>query len=63
MHKLLDVSSFIFEEMTDDFSDKQIGNEFWKFTKTKFLDDNTKKIKVVVKLSRPPEKVAFFYGL
>ena len=46
MHKLLDVSSFIFEEMTDDFSDKQIGNEFWKFTKTKFLDDNTKKIKV-----------------
>ena len=47
MHKLLDVSSFIFEEMTDDFSDKQIGNEFWKFTKTKFLDDNTKKIKVV----------------
>ena len=29
MHKLLDVSSCIFEHITDDFSDKQIGNQFW----------------------------------
>ena len=25
---------------------KDVGNLFWNFTKSKFLDDNTKKIKV-----------------
>lgn len=26
---------------------KDVGNAFWKFTKSKFLDDNVHKIKVV----------------
>ena len=46
MHKLLNVSDYIFQEMTDSMTGKDVGNAFWKFTKSKFLDDNTKKIKV-----------------
>lgn len=47
MHKLLNVADLIFEDMTDTFSGKDVGNLFWNYTKSKFLDDNTKKIKVV----------------
>lgn len=47
MHKLLNVADFIFEEMTDSFSGKDIGNSFWVFVKSKILDDTTRKIKVV----------------
>lgn len=47
MHKLLNVADFIFEDMTDQMSGKDIGNLFWSFLKDKFLDDTTKKIKVV----------------
>ena len=47
MHQLLDISGFIFEEITDQFNDeKDLGREFWKYMKSKFADDVTKKIKV-----------------
>ena len=46
MHKLLNVSDYIFQEMTDSMTGKDVGNAFWKFTKSKFLDDNVHKIKV-----------------
>lgn len=47
MHTLLDVSGFIYEEITDTFGDeKDLGREFWKYMRSKFLDDLTKKIKV-----------------
>lgn len=38
----------MFEELSEDeFSDsKDLGREFFKFMKTKFLDDVTKKVKV-----------------
>ena len=47
MHKLLTAADYIFEEMSDSMTGKDVGNLFWNFTKSKFLDDNTKKIKVV----------------
>lgn len=47
MHKLLDVSSYIYAELTDEYSPKDLGNAFWAFIKSKLLDDCTKKIKVV----------------
>jgi len=47
MHKLLTAADFIFQDMTDQMTGKDIGNAFWDFTKTKFLDDNVHKIKVV----------------
>lgn len=47
MHTLLDVSGFIYEEITDTFDDeKDLGREFWKYMRSKFLDDLMKKIKV-----------------
>lgn len=47
MHSLLDVSGFIYEEITDKFDDnKDLGREFWKYMRSKFTDDLTKKIKV-----------------
>ena len=46
MHKLLTAADYIFEEMSDSMTGKEVGNLFWNFTKSKFLDDNTKKIKV-----------------
>ena len=47
MHKLLDLSGFIYEEFYDEFDDsKDLGREFFKYLKSKFLDDVTQKIKV-----------------
>lgn len=46
MHKLVQTADFIFQEMTDDFAPKDIGNAFWKYLKSKLLDDTTKKIRV-----------------
>lgn len=47
MHKLLDVSDFIFQEWTDTMQGKDIGNDYWAFIRSKFLDDSVRKIKVV----------------
>ena len=47
MHKLLDLSSFIYEELNDGFDDsKDLGRQFFKYLKSKFFDDVTQKIKV-----------------
>lgn len=47
MHKLLDLSSFIYEELNDEFDDsKDLGREFFKYLKSKLFDDITQKIKV-----------------
>lgn len=47
MHKLLDLSEFIYEEFSDEFDDsKDLGREFFKYLKSKFFDDITHKIKV-----------------
>lgn len=47
MHKLLDLSSFIYEELNDEFDDsKDLGRQFFKYLKSKFFDDVTHKIKV-----------------
>ena len=47
MKKLTDISSFIYEEMTDYAKDDaDIGRDFWKYLKAKTLDDSAKKIKV-----------------
>ena len=47
MHKLLDLSSYIYEELNDEFDDsKDLGRQFFKYLKSKFFDDVTQKIKV-----------------
>ena len=47
MHKLLDLSSYIFEELNNEFdTSKDLGREFFKYLKSKFFDDITQKIKV-----------------
>lgn len=47
MHKLLDLSGYIYEELTDEFNDsKDLGREFFKYMKSKLFDDMTKKVKV-----------------
>ena len=36
MHKLLNVASYIYEELTDMYSDeKDLGRDFWKHMKSK----------------------------
>ena len=47
MHKLLDLSGFIYEELNDKLNDpKDLGRQFFKYLKSKFFDDVTQKIKV-----------------
>jgi len=46
MHKLVQIADFVFQDMTDELSPKDVGNAFWKFLKSKLLDDTTKKIRV-----------------
>lgn len=47
MHKLLDTSGFLYEEFFNEFDDsKDMGREFFKFMKSKFMTDVTQKIRV-----------------
>ena len=46
LHRLLDVSSYIFEELTDDHSDRELGKSFWSYLRSKLLDDTTKRVSV-----------------
>ena len=42
IHKLVDASAFIFEELTDRYSSKEIANGYWKYCKKKFLTGSEK---------------------
>lgn len=46
LQKLTTASSYIFEEMTDDKTETELAREFWKYLRTKMLDDMTRKIRV-----------------
>lgn len=48
MHKILNVAGCVYSELSeDDFAcRKDLGREFFKFMKSKFLADSSKKVKV-----------------
>jgi len=46
LRKLTDVSSYIFEEMTDRMSEIDMAREFWKYLRSRFLDDMRQKVRV-----------------
>lgn len=46
LHKLTDVSSCLFEELTDGYSEVDLARDFWKYLKSRILDDSTKKVRV-----------------
>lgn len=46
LKKLTDISSYIFEEMTDKMSEIDMAREFWKYLRSKFLDDMNQKVRV-----------------
>ena len=46
LQKLTAVSSYVFEEMTDDKTETELARDFWKYLRTKILDDMTRKIRV-----------------
>lgn len=46
LKKLTDVSSYIFEEMTDKMSEIDMAREFWRYLRSKFLDDMNQKVRV-----------------
>jgi hypothetical protein len=46
LQKLTVVSSYVFEEMTDDKTETELARDFWKYLRTKILDDMTRKIRV-----------------
>ena len=43
MHRLLDAASFLYEKLTQDNSEKDLANAFWKFSKRRFLIDVNQK--------------------
>jgi GTPase Era involved in 16S rRNA processing len=46
LKKLTDISSYIFEEMTEKMSEIDMAREFWKYLRSKFLDDMNQKVRV-----------------
>ena len=46
LRKLTDVSSYIFEEMTGRMSEIDMAREFWKYLRSRFLDDMNQKVRV-----------------
>ncbi len=46
LQKLTTVSSYVFEEMTDDKTETELARDFWRYLRTKILDDMTRKIRV-----------------
>lgn len=46
LRKLIDISSFIFEEMTDKMSEIDMARDFWKYLRSRFMDDMNQKVKV-----------------
>lgn len=46
LRRLTDVSSYIFEEMADHMSEIDMAREFWKYLRSRLLDDMSQKVKV-----------------
>ena len=46
LQKLTTLSSYVFEEMTDDKTEMELARDFWKYLKARMLDDMTRKIRV-----------------
>lgn len=46
MQKIIRTASFVYEELTDGYSETDLGREFWKYLRSKVMDDSTKKVKV-----------------
>lgn len=46
LKKLTDVSSYIFEEMTDRMTEIDMAREFWKYLRSRLLDDMNQKVRV-----------------
>lgn len=48
MHKILNVAGYVYSELSeDDFAcRKDLGREFFKFMKSKFISDSFRKVKV-----------------
>jgi len=46
LHQLTDASSYIFEEITDGYSDVELGRDFWKYLRSRSLDCTARKVKV-----------------
>lgn len=46
LRRLIDVSSYIFEEMTEKMSETDMSREFWKYLRSRLLDDMGQKVKV-----------------
>lgn len=46
LQRLTTVSSYVFEEMTDDKTEAELAKDFWRYLKTRLLDDTTRKIRV-----------------
>ena len=46
LRRLTDVSSYIFEEMTERMSEIDMAREFWKYLRSRFLDDMNQKVRV-----------------
>lgn len=46
LQRLTTVSSYVFEEMTDDKTETELARDFWKYLRSRILDDMTRKIRV-----------------
>ena len=47
LHKLLDLATYIYEELEDQYTDdKNLGREFFKYMKSKLFEDINQKVKV-----------------
>ena len=46
LRRLTDVSSYLFEEMTERMSEIDMAREFWKYLRSRFLDDMNEKVRV-----------------
>lgn len=56
------MSSFVFEEMTERMSEIDMAREFWKYLRSRFLDDMSQKVRVsdfVVEFIRGLDEDAF----
>lgn len=46
MQKVLETAARVYEDMTDQMTNPEIGREFWKYLKSRLLGGESRKIKV-----------------